>query len=262
MTIGRPVRSAASAVSPAAVRSTSPSSGTGACSWKRPPGSGQSRIWFRSAPKRCHASRLRPSSATSATIARTPSVSPGKSTPSAWRTKLRPAIGADEEARADNFTSDLSAHPFAVLSEAGQLAPEFRRLPKFGQTLAHDAFGHGLRRHQRAPIGLGRRRALIVADRLVDETAIRAVHPDRRIRPARREQAVDDPVILEHLLRARLDALAARAAERRFRLLDQAEIDAAPGKIDRQRKPRRAGAADQDVGRCFLHHDARLRICV
>ncbi len=89
----------------------------------------------------------------------------------------------------------------------------------------------------------------VVADRRIDETAIRAIPADRRIRPAGREQPVDDAVILEHLLAARLDALAARAAERRRRLLDQPEIDAAPGKVDRERQPRCAGAADQHVGR-------------
>ena len=166
------------------------------------------------------------------------------------------AVGADEEARADGFAAGLGDDALAVLRKASQFASEFGRCAEFGQTLAHQGFGEELRRHQRPAIRLGRRGSGGgVADRLVHVISVGAVPARRRIGPSDREQPVDEAEVLEHFQAPRLEALAARAAKRRLRLLDQPEIDAAPGKVDRQRKPRRAGAANQYVSGRLSGHD-------
>ena len=68
------------------------------------------------------------------------------------------------------------------------------------------------------------------------------------------------PKIFEHLLGARLDALAARAAERLVQLFDEPEGDAAAREVDRQRQAGRAGAANQNVGCEMLRH-RHLHMC-
>jgi hypothetical protein len=62
-----------------------------------------------------------------------------------------------------------------------------------------------------------------VADRPIDKTAVRVVFAYRRIRASGREQPVDDAIVLENFEAARLDALDARAAERRLCQSNQGE---------------------------------------
>ena len=129
-----------------------------------------------------------------------------------------PAIGADEIAHANGLLAALPAScavtPPSSCSKPTSVAAEFRPVPKLGQALAHHAFGQELRHQQREAIGFGGRRVGVLDDIGLGIAAIGAVCPLRRIEAAGRGDAVEDAEILEHLLRARLDALAARAAER------------------------------------------------
>jgi DNA-binding MarR family transcriptional regulator len=173
-----------------------------------------------------------------------------------------PAVGADQVMGAHDPASGLRGDAFGVLRKAGQLPPELRLVAELGETLAHHRFGQELRDHQGRAIRLGRRGPAGVVDWRIDKTAVRAVFAYRRIRASGREQPVDDAIVLEHFEAARLDALAARAAERRLCLLDQPEGDAAPSEVDRERQAGRPGATDQHVGGGFLRQAAPLNMCI
>ena len=158
------------------------------------------------------------------------------------------AVGANEVAGAHDLASNLRSDAFGVLREAGQLPPELHLVSEPGETLAHHCFGEEPRHHERRAIRFGRCGAAGVADWCIGKTAVPAVFAYRRIRASGRERPVDDVVVLKHFQTAGLDPLAARAAESRFRLIDQPEVDAAPGEVDRQRQPGRTGARDEYVG--------------
>ncbi|GAN67369.1 hypothetical protein AOR01nite_18230 [Acetobacter orleanensis] len=64
--------------------------------------------------------------------------------------------------------------------------------------------------------------------------SIRTILAERRIGSACRRHAVNKAEILENLHRPGLDTFAARPAERLCVLLDQAERNPAPGKVDRE----------------------------
>ena len=180
--------------------------------------------------------------------------------------KTPAAVAADEIAGPDRFlanrTGDARGNALGVLRDTCQFAAKLRVMAEFGQTLAHHAFGHELRKHQRAPIGLGWRRIAILRHRRVLVAAVVAIHPLRRIKAAAGDEPVDDAQVLEHFQAARLDALAARAAERVFHLFDQPEGDAPPGEVDRQREARRPGAANQDIGGGILWHCLLRDMCI
>jgi hypothetical protein len=167
------------------------------------------------------------------------------------------AIGADEIARPnDLFTSFADKprrHAVPVLLQSDQLASELGPAPELDEALAHHAFGEELRHQQRDVIGFGGRRGLMRHDSGLSVAAVVAIFPLRRIEAADRDDAIDDAEILEDLLRSRLDALAARAAERIVHLLDQAEGYAPARKVDPEREAGSAGAANQHLQLCHRH---------
>ena len=79
------------------------------------------------------------------------------------------------------------------------------------------------------------------------------MEPLRRIGAARSDQPVDDAEVFEYFQAARLDALAARTAERAGRGIYQPEGHATTGQIDRQREAGRACSTDQHIRRELFH---------
>ena len=86
------------------------------------------------------------------------------------------------------------------------------------------------------------------------------IHSLRRIPATGRDNTVHDTQILEHLLTARLDSLAARTSEGSINLVDQTEGDPTAGEIYSQRQAGGTGAADQYVRRKGMAHH-QLQLC-
>jgi hypothetical protein len=161
------------------------------------------------------------------------------------------AVGADQISHADLMLSTVVGnardHRIGILREAGKPATEARAVPQLGEPLAHHRLGPELRDHERAGIRFGRARRAMLHHRRFLAAAIGAIFTLRRIGPAGGGKPIDKPEILQHLLRARLDPLAARTAEGVLVLLDQQERNAPPREIDREREAGRAGTADEDI---------------
>src|SRR6202034_711216 len=169
-----------------------------------------------------------------------------------------PTIGTDEIARTDelftDFAGELHRYPILILLQADQLASEMRPVPEFNEAIAHHPFSEELRHHPGEGIGFGRGRVHMLRHVSFGEAAVVAIFPLRRVAAAGGSNAVKNAEVLEDLLRSRLDALAARTAERAVHLLDQAERDTAPRQLYREREAGRTGTANQHVGRIFLCH--------
>src|SRR5580658_384255 len=135
-------------------------------------------------------------------------------------------------------------------------------MAEFRQALAHHALRQELRNEKRDMIRLGRSRICHLDRDRILETAVITILALRRIDAAGRDDAVEDAQILENLLTARLDTLAARSPERTVQLLDDAERHLTARKLDSERQPGGPCAADQDIGvECFGHGNLGI-VCI
>jgi DNA-binding MarR family transcriptional regulator len=134
-------------------------------------------------------------------------------------------------------------------------------MAEFRQALAHHALRQELRNEKRDMIRLGRSRICHLDRDRILETAVITILALRRIDAAGRDDAVEDAQILENLLTARLDTLAARSAEGAVQLLDDAEGDVTARKLDSEREPGRPCAAYQDIDVEYFGH-GNLGYCV
>ena len=91
--------------------------------------------------------------------------------------------------------------------------------------------------HDRKRVRFGGARQHLFGDRRVVITPTLLVFALHRVGSAECDQSVGDPEVLEHLKGTRLNALTARAVERRFATLNQTEGNTASSQVNGERKP-------------------------
>src|SRR5262249_19148818 len=150
--------------------------------------------------------------------------------------------------------ADTSTHAIAVFNELFEFDCILGGLPEFCQALAHGGLRQKLRHHDGYRIRLIRRRITMLHDRRLLIAAVVPIRTLTSIPAAGGNDAVHDTQIVEYLLTARLNRLAACALEGGIDLVNQVEGDAAAGEIDCQCQACGAGAADEDVRRIGMAH--------
>ncbi len=165
--------------------------------------------------------------------------------------KTAAAIGADQITRLDGLRAPIRAKSCLDLA-GGWLNPddfgtESRRVAQFRQSVALDPFGQELRQHGDLPVRFGGAGRTALVEQGVGECAVSGIGARRRIGATCGKNTVGQAHLFEHFQRARLQSLAARSDERRWRLVDQTKGNVPAGQFDGQGKPGRPGAADQNV---------------
>jgi hypothetical protein len=160
------------------------------------------------------------------------------------------AVAADQEASPERLghavPDDGGGHAALVLRNAGQLGAELDPAAQLGQPLTQHLLGAPLGDDQHAGIGhirggLAAGVRVQVAD---DPVALPA--PERQVADARGEHPLDHAEVVQDLQASWLQALAARAGERRGRLVEDPQPPP-PGQVAGQHQLGRPGPHDQDL---------------
>ena len=163
------------------------------------------------------------------------------------------AVTADEPARGDclGFAVPLASsdqhgrHALVRLLEADECNAEIDRTAELRQPQSQRFLDPPFGRDQAGRIRNVRTTSKRIGATPLGYLTVESGLADWHCHPAVGDHAFDDAEIVEHLERARLESLAARARLWAGDCFDEAQRGSAPGEFAGQRQPGRAGANDQ-----------------